>query len=441
MVLVHKRRMSCVHAAVWSLVLMLGFLLPTAVGAPVVIQMQRSIRQADRDWQDAVIESFHKEQNRIRIELAGGGEGIGYGKLQVLIIAGEAPHIIYQDPNNLLNMARQGALVDLGPYLQREPRNSPFNDFFEITWSFFTLDGSIWGSAMDLQTQAVMYNVDAFNEAGQVEPWPGWTWEDALQMARKLTKRTSGEARPERWGMREPQWFHWWSTIWHYGGALVDNWANPQSFTGDTNEVREALRVYRELVRSGAMSPPGTFGTGGSGGTSANIVAHGLSAMGLANSLYMQSAIPLGIEFNSNWNVACLPSGPAGNVAVTNAIGWGLVKESGNTDEAFEVLRYFSSPAAMELAVQHRKGAVLPHRPTMLKTWLRANTIPSNRGVLLDALPTSSPLPLIEDSYKNIVSRAAFDFWRDRIPENQAIENMRIGINNGIDANRASSPK
>ncbi len=77
----------------------------------------------------------------------------------------------------------------------------------------------------------------------------------------------------------------------------------------------------------------------------------------------------------------------------------------------------------------------------MLKTWLRANTIPSNRGVLLDALPTSSPLPLIEDSYKNIVSRAAFDFWRDRIPENQAIENMRIGINNGIDANRASSPK
>lgn len=436
----HSERTRGVLAVVWTVVLIL-VLISVSMGAPVVIHMQRSIREADRDWQEAVVESFHREQNGIRVELTGGGEGIGYSKLLVLIIAGEAPHIIYQDPNNLLNMARQGALVDLSPFLQREPRNSPFNDFFEVTWSFYTLNGSVWGTAMDLQTQALMYNVDAFNEAGQVEPWPGWTWDDLTRMAKKLTKRTNADAQPQRWGMREPQWFHWWSTIWHYGGALVDNWSNPQSFTGDTNEVREALRVYRELVRAGAMSPPGTFGTGGTGGTSANVVAHALSAMGLANSLYMQSAIPLGIEYNSNWNVASLPSGPAGNMAITNAIGWAIVKESGNTNEAFEVLRYFSGPTAMELGVQHRRGAVLPHRPTMLRTWLRANTIPSNRGVLLDALPTSRPLPLIEDSYKDIVSRAAFDFWRDRIPENQAIENIRLGINNGIDANRGVSPK
>ena len=91
----------------------------------------------------------------------------------------------------------------------------------------------------------------------------------------------------------------------------------------------------------------------------------------------------------------------------------------------------------MELAVQHRRGAVLPHRPTMLRSWLRYNTIPSNCRVLLDALPTSRPLPLIEDSYKNTVSRAAYEFWRDQISEEQAIENMRIGIISGIEANRA----
>ena len=95
----------------------------------------------------------------------------------------------------------------------------------------------------------------------------------------------------------------------------------------------------------------------------------------------------------------------------------------------------------MELAVQHRRGAVLPHRPTMLRTWLRVITVPSNCRVLLDALPTSRPLPLIEDSYKNTVSRAAYDYWRDRISENQAIENMRIGIITGIEANRASLVK
>ncbi|NLN18094.1 MAG: extracellular solute-binding protein [Firmicutes bacterium] len=434
----HRKRLLLAPLGIVMSVVLISLLVPTATGSPVVIQMQRSIREADRNWQEAVVQEFNREHDHIKIELAGGGEGIGYGKLQVLIIAGEAPHIIYQDPNNLLNMARQGALVDLKPYLDREPSNSPFRDFFEVTWSFYTLGNSIYGVALDLQTQALMYNLDAFNEAGQVEPWPGWTWDDLTAMAKKLTKRPSPDAPPSRWGIREPQWYHWWSTMWHFGGELVDNWSDPQAFTGDTEEVRRALRVYQELVRAGAMSPPGTFGTSGTGGTSINVVGYGLSAMGLANSLYMQTAIPYGIEFKTNWNVASLPSGPAGNTAITNALGWGLVKDSGDTKEAFDVLRYFSGPTSMELAVQHRRGAVLPHRPTMLRSWLRFNTIPSNCRVLLDALPTSRPLPLIEDSHKNIVNRAAQDFWRDRISENQAIENMRIGIISGIEANRSA---
>lgn len=416
-------------------------LLSTAAGAPVVIQMARSIREADAQWQEAVIDTFNKEQNQIRVELSGGAEGLGHGKILVLILAGEAPHIIYQDPNNLLNIARQGALLDLTPLLQREPKDSPFNDFFENTWQFYTLNGRIWATAMDFQTQAFMYNVDAFLEAGQAEPKPGWTWSDVTQMAKKLTKRISGEAQPDRWGMREPEWFHYWSTFWHYGGDVVDNWADPQAFVGDTSEVRQALRVYQELVRSGSMSPPGTFKAGGLTGTSATIAGRGVCAMGLANSLYMQTAIPFGIEYNTEWNVTSLPSGPAGNVAITNALGWAIVEGAGNNKEAFDVLRYFSGPTSMELAVQHRKGAVLPHRPTMLRTWLRANTVPSNRGVLLDAVQTSRPLPLIADSYKSIVSRAAFDFWKDVISENQAIENMRIGIMNGIDANRSTNVK
>ncbi|MGI6083561.1 MAG: ABC transporter substrate-binding protein [Limnochordia bacterium] len=437
----HRKRLLLAPLGILLSVVLVSLLAPTAMGAPVVIQMQRSIREADRNWQEAVVEKFNQEHDHIRLELAGGGEGIGYGKLQVMIIAGEAPHIIYQDPNNLLNMARQGALVDLKPFLEREPKDSPFNDFFEVTWSFYTLGGSIYGVALDLQTQALMYNVDAFNEAGQVEPWTGWTWTDLTAMAKKLTKRVSPDAAPTRWGIREPQWFHWWSTIWHFGGELVDNWSDPQTFIGDTEEVRRALRVYQELVRAGAMSPPGTFGTSGTGGTSINVVGYGLSAMGLANSLYMQTAIPYGEEFGTNWNVASLPSGPAGNTAITNALGWGMVKDSGDHKEAFDVLRYFSGPTSMELAVQHRRGAVLPHRPTMLRTWLRVITVPSNCRVLLDALPTSRPLPLIEDSYKNTVSRAAYDYWRDRISENQAIENMRIGIITGIEANRASLVK
>ena len=101
MVRSHRKRLLLAPLGIVMSVVLISLLVPTATGSPVVIQMQRSIREADRNWQEAVVQEFNREHDHIKIELAGGGEGIGYGKLQVLIIAGEAPHIIYQDPNNL----------------------------------------------------------------------------------------------------------------------------------------------------------------------------------------------------------------------------------------------------------------------------------------------------------------------------------------------------
>ncbi len=433
MMLTSVRRIRHAFVAACLLILLLGGLSSDALGAPVVVQMALLLRATGRQWQEAVVEAFHKEQDRIRVELVGSADGLRYGQLKVLLVAGEAPQIIFQDPNNLLNWARQGFLVDLAPYLEREPRDSPFNDFFDITWIFYTLNEKVWAVPMDLQVGGVLYNEDAFQEAGQAAPWPGWTWDDLSRVAHRLTKRTSPDSLPDRWGLREPEWYFWWQAIWHYGGSLVDNWANPTAFTGDTKEVKDALRMYRDMVRAGVMAPPGTPPDT----TVISVVAKGTSAMALGHSLWIQSAAPLAAEYQTDWNVAFLPRGRAGNTPVGNAIGWSIVKESGLTEEAFEVLRYFSGPTAMELAVQIRQGEILPHQPTMVRSWLRTQAVPTNRSIFLEALPHLRPLPLIEDSYKSIASRAAYDFWRDLISEDQAIENMRIGITQGIDANRA----
>ena len=164
-----------VCATVLMVALVFG-LFSVASAAPIVIQMARSIRVADAAWQEAVVEAFNQEQDRIRVELFGGAEGLSHGKTLVLILAGEAPHIIYQDPNNLLNIARQGALVDLTPLLDREPPDSPFNDFFENTWQFYTLSGRIWAVAMDFRDPGTHVQRGRLSEAGQAEPEPGWTW-------------------------------------------------------------------------------------------------------------------------------------------------------------------------------------------------------------------------------------------------------------------------
>ena len=176
-----------------------------------------------------------------------------------------------------------------------------------------------------------------------------------------------------------------WSTMWHFGGELVDNWSDPQAFTGDTEEVRRALRVYQELVRAGAMSPPGTFGTSGTGGTSINVVGYGLSAMGLANSLYMQTAIPYGIEFKTNWSIASLPSGPW--QAMTSV----KIPSVGHWSEV-QVIPKKRSTSCGTSKRSHGHGVGSSHRRKRCcrivrpcsGLGLRYNTIPSNCCVLLD---------------------------------------------------------
>ena len=188
-----------------------------ALSAPVVIQMALLLRATGREWQHAVIEEFHKEQDRIRVELVGSADGLRYGQLQVLLVAGEAPHIIFQDPNNLLNWARQGFLVDLAPYLKREPRNSP-STTSSISPGYSTRSTTRSGPYRWIyRSEESCITRDAFAEAGQAPPWPGWTWEDLSRVAHRLTKRTNPESLPDRWGMREPEWYFWWQAIWHYG--------------------------------------------------------------------------------------------------------------------------------------------------------------------------------------------------------------------------------
>ena len=65
MMLNHIRRMRHALATVCVSVLILGMSFD-ALSAPVVIQMALLLRATGREWQHAVIEEFHKEQDRIR---------------------------------------------------------------------------------------------------------------------------------------------------------------------------------------------------------------------------------------------------------------------------------------------------------------------------------------------------------------------------------------
>lgn len=229
-----------------------AFLCMTAQSAfaqePVVIRMMAFDRAEERAWQEAVVEEFHKEQDRIRIELISGAGEAAVHKAIALVAAGIPPHIAYGDPEHSASWGRQGIALDLEPLFQRDYENSPFKDFYPGALALHSMPGKRYGIPVDLQVQAFFYAEVPFDEAGLAYPDETWTWDRVAEVAPHLTLDRDGDGTIERWAMRDPQYISWWSLLWHFGGRFVDHPSEPTRFTGDTAEMRNGMEWIHRMI-------------------------------------------------------------------------------------------------------------------------------------------------------------------------------------------------
>lgn len=360
---------TAARMATASLVALLAFTV-VASANPVTIQMMEFQRMEEAEWQRAVVQRFNAEHPHIQVELIASPGESPLQRAIAMWAAGIPPHISYGDPFNTVSWGLQGMTLDLEPWFARDVATSDLKDFFPGVLDMHTVDGKRYGLPIDLQVQAFFYAEAPFDEAGVAYPDQTWTWDHVAQVSPRLVLNPEGGDTPRRWAMRDPQWLHWWPVVWHHGGEFVDDPKQPTTFTGDSPEVLEALNWFYHMMQEARTMPvlrtlPGT--------TAQHLVVDRSVAMAIGNSLYQQEAIQYATEVP--WNVTSLPSGPAGNTAFANSLGWAVYRDAGDHDAVWEVLRYFSSRDAMELAVEMR-GTLVPHIPTTRDVWLAYNDVP-----------------------------------------------------------------
>lgn len=393
---------------------------------PVVIQMMEFNRAEEAAWQRAVIEEFHKDQSGIRVELVHpGAEAVS--KAISMLAAGIPPHIAYGDPEHTVFWGRQGIAMDLTPFMERDWDSSPFEEYHPVTLDLHAIGDQRYGVPLDLQVQAFFYSQVHFDEAGLTYPDETWTWDTVANTAPLLTVDRDGDGNPERWGMRDPGYLDWWSLLWHFGGEFVDDPKTPTRFTGDSPEVRAALEwIYDMVHERKAMPVPDSL----EGNMALNLVVNQNIATSIGNSIRLQQAISLGQDVP--WDVAPLPSGPHGNTSVINAIGWAIFDAAGDHDEAWEVIKYFSSEKAMQMSVEMR-GTLVPHLGVAREVWLPEFDIPANRQVFIEAVSNSRSLPVLTDQAWTATYRYPRHYWYGWMPLNQAMETIRVGVETWID--------
>ncbi len=129
-------------------------------------------------------------------------------------------------------------------------------DFYPQALEAFRFDGKLVCLPQNISSLVVYYNRDLFKQAKVPEPAEGWTWDDMVSKAIKLTRDTNGDGDIDQHGLGvEPSIIRIAPFVWSNGGELVDDEEAPTRFALDTPEATEAMQKFFDLRREHLVIP------------------------------------------------------------------------------------------------------------------------------------------------------------------------------------------
>ena len=141
-------------------------------------------------------------------------------KVLTAVRGGSPPDIAYLYGSWAPNVAQIPQVVDLTQVVRRPGVN--WDDFWTGERAVATVNGKVIGIPALVDNLAVVYNKTLFAKAGLQPPGPGWTWQDFVADAQKLTNpavKQYGTAYVTP-GTEDTVW-HWEALLWEAGGQLL----------------------------------------------------------------------------------------------------------------------------------------------------------------------------------------------------------------------------
>ena len=147
---------------------------------------------------------------------------------------------------------RQGLVQDLTSFIEADTDFRP-DDFYPSALENFQWDGGTWALPSGIQPDLIFYDREAFDQMGVAHPRPGWTWEDFVAMAQKLTVREGDTV--VRYGFVDNFMSALPGLIAAQAGPLVDDATQPPTPRLDDPAVIKAVEQYVALPQTYRAMP------------------------------------------------------------------------------------------------------------------------------------------------------------------------------------------
>lgn len=200
-------------------------------GGPSELEVEEIIAEEfNRLYPDIelIVESYAEYNDKILVETAG---GVG-------------PDIMLLDSISVPFWVDTGILYDLNPYIAKEPGDF-LDQYFPIVVDVGRIGDRLYAIPKDFTPQVLYYNRRAFDLAGVTEPEPGWTWDEFMDKAPKLT---SDEPRREKYAVFfDDSTYRWINWIWCLGGEVLA-WEDGQRKADGYLNSQETTEAFTQLI-------------------------------------------------------------------------------------------------------------------------------------------------------------------------------------------------
>jgi multiple sugar transport system substrate-binding protein len=356
----------------------------------------------------SVITAYRDEQPDVTIKLIEASDRDDLLARLATSFAGGTPPDVF-----LLNYRFYGQFAARGvlePVQDRVQGSDVFaeEDFYPQALEAFRRDGELICLPQNISSLVVYYNRDLFRSAGVAEPRAGWTWDDMVQKAIKLTRDADGDGNIDQYGLGvEPSIIRLAPFVWSNGGELVDDEQKPTRLTLDTPVALEAMQDFFDLRDKHLVIPSDQEREAEDEETR---FLNGRLAMVLSS---RRSTPSFRTITKFDWDIAALPrhKEPAG---ILHSDAYCLTRASDNNDAAWSFMEFALGPEGQRITAQ--SGRTVPSLKEIAESdaFLDPAAKPANSRVFLDTIdvirrvPNVSTWPEIEDASEPIIEQGLY---------------------------------
>ena len=225
-------------------------------------------------------------------------------------LAGDVPPDVMAlyDPQSIRLFAKNDVLLDLRPYV--DEYKLPVDRLYPNLGQYIYYQGRIVGIPENCGPYVLFYNKKLFREAGIPYPKPGWTWDECLETAKKLTKYKTVNGR--KVNLQKGLYvgdYDWWFFIWMYDGHLFS--PDGKTCLMDSEAVKKGVRYWADLKLKYHVTPTTSeaqsMAPTGAWGGDALLFRESRIAMNISGRWL---AIQYREQKDLDWDVTSVPHGP-----------------------------------------------------------------------------------------------------------------------------------